>query len=109
MVRSPTFTLIEAYRAEHLTCVHVDLYRLRGPLEVDELGLRDYLLPGCLLMIEWPAKATTGLPPPDMELTLQYAPSGRRAAACARTELGREWLENLRSDTRLGPYVSNLT
>jgi tRNA threonylcarbamoyladenosine biosynthesis protein TsaE len=109
LIRSPTFTLVESYRTGHLTCVHVDLYRLRGPLEVDELGLRDYLIPGCLLMIEWPEKATAGLPPPDVELTLHYAPIGRRAAARARTELGGEWLRNLRMDTRLGPYVSNLT
>jgi len=109
LIRSPTFTLVEAYRTPRLTCVHVDLYRLRGPLEVDELGLRDYLNPGCLLMIEWPERATVGLPPPDVQLTLDYAPIGRRAAARARTELGGEWLRNLRTDTRLGPYVFNLT
>jgi tRNA threonylcarbamoyladenosine biosynthesis protein TsaE len=109
LIRSPTFTLVEAYRTEHLTYVHVDLYRLRGPLEVDELGLRDYLIPGCLLMIEWPEKATAGLPPADVELTLQHAPIGRDAAARARSELGEKWLRNLRMDTRLGPYVSNLT
>ncbi len=109
LIRSPTFTLVESYRTEQLTCVHVDLYRVRGPLEVDELGLRDYLIPGCLLMIEWPEKATAELPPPDVELTLHYAPIGRRAAARARTVVGGEWLRNLRMDTRLGPYVSNLT
>jgi tRNA threonylcarbamoyladenosine biosynthesis protein TsaE len=109
LIRSPTFTLVEVYRTARLTCVHVDLYRLRGPLEVDELGLRDYLIPGCLLMIEWPERAAVGLPPPDVQLTLDYAPIGRRAAARARTELGEEWLRNLRMDTRLGPYVFNLT
>ncbi len=109
LIRSPTFTLVETYRTDRLTCAHVDLYRLRGALEVEELGLRDYLIPGCLLMIEWPEKATAALPPPDVELTLQYASTGRRAAASARTELGSEWLRNLRTDTRLGPYVSNLT
>jgi tRNA threonylcarbamoyladenosine biosynthesis protein TsaE len=109
LIRSPTFTLVEAYRTERLTCVHVDLYRLRGPLEVDELGLRDYLIPGCLLMIEWPEKATAGLPPSDVELTFEYAPIGRHAAGRARTKVGGEWLGNLRTDTRLGPYVSNLT
>src|SRR5271155_4891726 len=54
VIRSPTFTLIEAYPIGDLTCVHVDLYRLRGPAEVDELGLRDFLNPHCLLLIEWP-------------------------------------------------------
>ena len=54
VIRSPTFTLVEAYPIGDLTCVHVDLYRLRGPAEVDELGLRDFLNPRCLLLIEWP-------------------------------------------------------
>jgi tRNA threonylcarbamoyl adenosine modification protein YjeE len=75
LIRSPTFTLVEAYRVGALTCVHVDLYRLQGPVEVDELGLRDFLGPGCLLLIE----------------------------------CGSDWLRNLRADSRLDPYVSNLT
>jgi tRNA threonylcarbamoyladenosine biosynthesis protein TsaE len=109
LIRSPTFTLVEAYRIAELTCVHVDLYRLRGPVEVDELGLRDFLIPETLLMIEWPEKVAAGLPPPDVELTLMYAQIGRRAQVHARTELGNLWLGNLRTDSRLDPYVSNLT
>ena len=37
-------------------------------------------------MIEWPEKAGARLPPADLELTLDYAPIGRRAAARARTD-----------------------
>ena len=107
LIRSPTFTLVEAYRTERLTCVHVDLYRLRGPLEVDELGLRDYLLPGCLLMIEWPEKATAGLPPPDLELDPRIRVNRSPCRGTRPYGCGTEWLKNLRIDTRLGSYVSN--
>src|SRR5271156_2589475 len=55
------------------TCVHVDLYRLNGPEEVEELGLRDYLDAGCLLLVEWPSKGATALPPPDIDLALSFA------------------------------------
>ncbi len=109
LIRSPTFTLVETYRLGGLTCVHVDLYRLRGPSEVDELGLRDFLEGGCLLLVEWPEKGAQVLPPPDLELALSFAESGRSARLRARGRLGEAWIGNLRNDTRLIPYLSNLT
>lgn len=109
LIRSPTFTLVEAYRLGALTCVHVDLYRLQGPVEVDELGLRDFLTPGYLLLIEWPEKGGNALPVADMQLTLAYAYRGRQGSLSAHTAQGERWLQNLRSDTRLSSYVSNLT
>jgi tRNA threonylcarbamoyladenosine biosynthesis protein TsaE len=109
LIRSPTFTLIDAYPVGPLTAVHIDLYRLQGGLEVDELGLRDFMNPGCLLLIEWPEKGGKALPPADVQLTLSYAEGGRSAALRADTALGKTWLHNLRLDTRLASYVSNLT
>lgn len=113
LIRSPTYTLVESYRlathTQELTCVHVDLYRLEGASEVDELGLRDFLTPGHLLLIEWPQKGAGSLPPPDLSLSLEFASSGRRARLRAGTERGAAWLDNLRDDARLASYLSNLT
>jgi tRNA threonylcarbamoyladenosine biosynthesis protein TsaE len=111
LIRSPTFTLVETYRLAGLTCVHVDLYRLNGPEEVEELGLRDFLDAGCLLLVEWPSKGATALPPPDVGLALSFADpvDGRVARLHASGPLGESWLGNLRNDTRLIPYLSNLT
>ena len=67
LVRSPTYTLVETYPVGVLTCVHVDLYRLQSLTEVDELGLRDLVGPGCLLLVEWPEKGSEALPPADLE------------------------------------------
>jgi tRNA threonylcarbamoyladenosine biosynthesis protein TsaE len=101
--------LVETYVLAALTCVHVDLYRLRAAAEVDELGLRDLVVPGCLLLVEWPEKGGAALPPADMELWLQYAGDARAAHLRATTPLGNLWLENLGRDTSLSFYVSNLT
>ena len=52
LIRSPTYTLVETYRlatTPELTCIHVDLYRLEGFAQVDELGLRDFMSAGHLL------------------------------------------------------------
>jgi len=62
LIRSPTYTLVEVYPCGGVLCVHADLYRLAGPLEVDELGLRDYLDGICLLLVEWPEKGRPGGP-----------------------------------------------
>jgi tRNA threonylcarbamoyladenosine biosynthesis protein TsaE len=89
--------------------VHVDLYRLEGAAQVDELGLRDFLTAGHLLLIEWPQKGAGSLPPPDVLLALEFAAGGRRARLHAETEWGAAWLRNLRGDARLTSYLSNLT
>jgi len=109
LVRSPTYTLVETYSVAALTCVHVDLYRLQSVTEIDELGLRDLVGPGCLLLVEWPERGRTVLPPADVELILDYAGEARQARVTARTPLGSDWLENLGHDTSLSFYVSNLT
>ena len=113
LIRSPTYTLVETYRldgrAPPLTCVHVDLYRLEGAGQVDELGLRDFMTPGHLLLIEWPQKGTGALPPPDLLMSLEFAAGGRAAQVHAGTERGSTWLTNLRDDARLASYLSNLT
>jgi tRNA threonylcarbamoyladenosine biosynthesis protein TsaE len=109
LIRSPTFTLVETYRLTALTAVHVDLYRLTGPQEVEELGLRDYLGPDCLLLVEWPSKGARVLPPPDLALALSFAEPGRVAGIRAHGPVGERWLRNLGNDTRLITYLSNLT
>jgi tRNA threonylcarbamoyladenosine biosynthesis protein TsaE len=101
LVRSPTYTLVETYYLATLTCVHVDLYRLQSLTEVDELGLRDLVGPGSLIMVEWPEKGGIALPPADVDLTLRYAGEARQAALSAKTLLGTEWLENLGRDSSI--------
>jgi tRNA threonylcarbamoyladenosine biosynthesis protein TsaE len=109
LIRSPTYTLVEAYELPGVTCVHVDLYRLEGPDAVEELGLRDTLEAECLLLVEWPEKGRGALPQPDVELTLAYQGDARHARLTAGTSRGLRWQEKLAHDTRLAPYLSNLT
>jgi tRNA threonylcarbamoyladenosine biosynthesis protein TsaE len=109
LVRSPTYTLVETYNLAAFTCIHVDLYRLQALTQVDELGLRDLVGPGCLLLVEWPERGGAALPPADLDLMLRYAGDAREATLSAKTPLGAEWLENLGRDTSLSSYVSNLT
>jgi tRNA threonylcarbamoyladenosine biosynthesis protein TsaE len=96
-VRSPTYTLIEPYRLQQRDVLHCDLYRLRHPDELDDLGLRDLQTPGSLLLVEWPEKAAGRLGPVDLELTLAYATPDARSLRIATpgTAAGRALLAML--------------
>jgi tRNA threonylcarbamoyladenosine biosynthesis protein TsaE len=89
VVRSPTYTLVEPYALAQFSCIHVDLYRLRGPDDLEDLGLRDYTAPRHVLVIEWPEKGGRGLPAADLVIGLDYAPSGRAAEIIPCSAAGR--------------------
>jgi tRNA threonylcarbamoyladenosine biosynthesis protein TsaE len=67
-VRSPTYALIEPYRLADRDVHHCDLYRLRDPEELVDLGLRDLLTARSVLLVEWPERAGDRLRPPDLSL-----------------------------------------
>jgi tRNA threonylcarbamoyladenosine biosynthesis protein TsaE len=54
-VSSPTFTLMQEYRGGRVPLIHVDLYRLNDPREIDDLGLEELGLDS-VLAIEWAEK-----------------------------------------------------
>jgi tRNA threonylcarbamoyladenosine biosynthesis protein TsaE len=60
-VSSPTFTLMQEYRGGRVLLVHVDLYRLDDPREIDDLGLEE-VGQGCVLAIEWADKLPRPIP-----------------------------------------------
>jgi len=94
-VKSPTYTLIEPYPVGVLTVLHVDLYRLRDPGELETLGLREWAREGCVWLIEWPERAPAGLPPPDLALAFSVAELGHDIEASAHSALGQAWLAQL--------------
>jgi len=59
----------------HGTLFHLDLYRLETPRELEVIGLRDMLVDGNLLVVEWPDRGQGILPPPDLEITIGFATS----------------------------------
>ncbi len=94
-VRSPTFTLVEPYALGTLDAYHLDLYRLGDPEELEYLGLRDYLEPGVLCLVEWPERGAGHLPPPDLTVRIEYAGEGRRLDLKAETPTGRQILDQI--------------
>jgi tRNA threonylcarbamoyladenosine biosynthesis protein TsaE len=95
-VRSPTYTLLEPYRLRERDIIHCDLYRLRDPDELDDLGLRELRRPGSILLVEWPEKADGRLGPVDLALLLDYAdPEARSIRFEAQTPIGAGLLHEI--------------
>lgn len=54
-VRSPTFTLVNRYPLKDRTVLHLDLYRIEDPSELQPLALEEEVgQPGTITFIEWP-------------------------------------------------------
>jgi tRNA threonylcarbamoyladenosine biosynthesis protein TsaE len=93
--RSPTYTLIEPYRLAGRDIHHCDLYRLRHPSELDDLGLRELATPRSVLLVEWPERAAGRLGVPDLSIRLGYLDEGRTVDIAACSEAGRRVLARL--------------
>jgi tRNA threonylcarbamoyladenosine biosynthesis protein TsaE len=83
VVRSPTYALVEPYRLAGRDVIHCDLYRLRHPDELEDLGLADMRTPRSVLLVEWPDRAEGRLGTPDLELLLEYAGDKARLVTVA--------------------------
>ena len=101
-VRSPTYTLVERYPLRSGNeALHLDLYRIGGAAELEYLGLDD--AGAGLWLVEWPGRGAGGLPPPDLDVHLAVAGSGRSARLEPVSEQGRDWLDRLTLPEGLRP------
>ncbi len=91
-VPSPSFTLIQDYPLAGLLIRHIDLYRIRDPAELLELGL-DAPAADEAWLIEWPEQAGGLLPDDRLELCLAQGPGPD--ARIARLVAGPGWLDRL--------------
>jgi tRNA threonylcarbamoyladenosine biosynthesis protein TsaE len=77
-VPSPTFTLVQTYDAGPFEVWHTDLYRLRDPAELLELGL-DEAFAEALCLVEWPDRLGAATPGEAVTLSLAVEGAGRTA------------------------------
>lgn len=75
-VPSPTYTLVQLYDSGPFPVWHFDLYRLKSPQEVFELGW-DETQEGVAL-VEWPERAGSYLPDWRLNVIIEFLGEGRR-------------------------------
>jgi tRNA threonylcarbamoyladenosine biosynthesis protein TsaE len=82
-ITSPTFTIMNEYRVGPLKVLHLDLYRLEDPEELEFLGLRDLFDDSTIMLVEWPERGSGFLPPADRDVILTYVDEGHRRIVCS--------------------------
>lgn len=61
-VTSPTFSIVNEYKARESKIFHFDFYRLKNETEALDLGYEEYFYSGAHCFIEWPEKIPNLLP-----------------------------------------------
>lgn len=98
-IKSPTYAVVEPYTLSTsklqpgMNIWHFDFYRFNDPREWEEAGFRDIFASPGLKLVEWPEKAGTHLPQPDLLLNIEVLANGSRAITLtAHTATGAELL-----------------
>jgi tRNA threonylcarbamoyladenosine biosynthesis protein TsaE len=84
-VPSPTFTLLQTYDTPQGEVWHFDLYRLKDPDEIFELGWEDALAEG-ILLIEWPDRLGPHRPARCITIRLDPVPGQPSARSITLTD-----------------------
>ena len=112
-VTSPTYGLVHPYTAKlpangaAIEILHVDLYRLTRPAELDELGLDDgFRLASAavrrVMLVEWLESAGGRLGIPDLAVRLTHETVGRRVELQANSVAGERVVRRV-GHAGLGP------
>ena len=69
-VTSPTFAIVNQYKAGKERIHHFDFYRIDDQREADDFGYEEYFYSGDLCLVEWPEKIEQLLPENTMNVRI---------------------------------------
>ena len=93
-IPSPTFTLLQIYEAKYFDIYHYDMYRIKTPEEVFELGIEDAFYQGVSL-IEWPEKMEEYLPAGTIKIRI--VPEGDNRRRILISSENTDWLKRIKA------------
>ena len=88
-VKSPTYSLVESYQNEDINIHHFDCYRLSDPEELEYIGIREYLMPKHLQLIEWPELGKGAIAKADISISLSGDGDERKINIESLTKVGK--------------------
>ncbi|MCD7947907.1 MAG: tRNA (adenosine(37)-N6)-threonylcarbamoyltransferase complex ATPase subunit type 1 TsaE [Oscillospiraceae bacterium] len=70
-VTSPTFSIVQEYLDGRIPLFHFDLYRLRGPDDLFDIGWEDYLSRGGICAVEWSERLADCMEPDSIVVSIR--------------------------------------
>jgi len=86
---------LEHYDIGAVLVLHLDLYRIADPGELEYLGITDLLDPGTVLLVEWPERGSGYLPEPDLTIEFERAELDRQLRVYSHTSHGASICQTL--------------
>ncbi len=99
-VTSPTFTFVNEYEGR-VPFYHIDLYRLKDPEELENIGFEEYVGSDGATVIEWAERAEEELPEDRLSVYLTYVDEkSREIGFLAEGERYQKLLEALKKELK---------
>jgi tRNA threonylcarbamoyladenosine biosynthesis protein TsaE len=87
-ILSPTFTIVTEHPGP-VPLTHIDVYRLAGTREAEEIGMRELLSGDGICLVEWSDKIHELLPTDCIQVKFLFSGDDRREIAIAVPDLRR--------------------
>ncbi len=94
-INSPTFTIIHEYETGRLPLYHMDVYRLKHPEEMYDLGYEEYFYGTGVTVVEWAQIIETLLPDEYLAIEIGVVPEGRELRFAPHGERYEHLIEEL--------------
>ncbi len=91
-VKSPTYSLVESYVNDKVNIHHFDCYRLSDAQELEYIGIREYLTPGHIQLIEWADLGKGIIASADMMIKITDDFDKRELEIITYTQVGKKLL-----------------
>lgn len=99
-ITSPTFTFVNEY-AGRAPFYHIDLYRLKDPGELENIGFEEYIDSDGVTVIEWAERAENALPVERLSVYLSFvSENSREIGFLAEGERYEKMLEQVRQNMK---------
>ncbi len=97
-ITSPTFTFVNEYPGR-VPLYHIDLYRLKDPDELENIGFEEYIESDGVSVIEWAERAEDALPVEGLSVYLTYVDEhSREIGFLAEGERYEKLVEELKQE-----------
>jgi len=83
-VSSPTFSIVNEYRAGQQIFYHFDFYRIKNLTEAYDIGYEEYFYSGNTCFIEWPEKIEELLPTHYVKIAIEAVSETERVLSVTK-------------------------